>query len=107
MLRATPLGLNVPLWTAVFAAVALALDRWRRSRPDRRREWLLVVVLVFASLLAWRDSPWLMVLDLAGIFAALSLALVRVPAFRLRRTDLSELTDGVVSTSAARSAARR
>jgi hypothetical protein len=98
LLRATPLGLNVPVWAALFAATALALERWRRPRPDRRREWLLGVALVFAALLVWRDSTWLAALDLVGVFTALSLALVRVPAFRVRRTDLAELTDGAVST---------
>jgi hypothetical protein len=98
LLRATPLGLNVPVWAALFVAAALALERWRRPRPDRRREWLLGVALLFAGLLVWRDSAWLAVLDLVGVFTALSLALVRVPAFRVRRTDLAELTDGAVST---------
>jgi hypothetical protein len=79
-------------------AAALALERWRRPRPDRRREWLLGIALVFSALLLWRDSTWLAALNLVGVFTALSLALVRVPAFRVRRTDLAELTDGAVST---------
>jgi hypothetical protein len=59
LLRATPLGLNVLLWVTTVVAVLLALSRWHRARLTGGRRWMLPVLVLFASLVVWRDSPWL------------------------------------------------
>ena len=70
-----PRWLNVLLWIAAVVATLLALSRWQRAPLTGGRRWMLPVLVVFAGLVVWRDSPWLVSLDIFAIVVALTLAL--------------------------------
>ncbi len=65
LLRAPgPPGLNLSLWVASVAVAALALHRRAALALDRERVAWLVIGVVFAAGLAWRDAPPLKLLAL-------------------------------------------
>jgi hypothetical protein len=69
-----PLGLNLSLWIASVAIAALVLHR-RASLPlDRERIAWLVIGVVFAAGLAWRDAPPLKLLALGCATLTFALA---------------------------------
>src|SRR5215212_2242724 len=75
LMRATPWGLNVLLWTGAIAAAAIALlMRWRRRALAGGGHMLLLASLLFAAAFAWRDS--LALNFLAGLGLVLSLGLM-------------------------------
>src|SRR5438309_4201186 len=80
LLRATPLGLNVFIWVVAFTVTLAGLLRYIRAPLHYGRRWMVGPLVVFAALLAWRDSPWLQGLDLLGIALAVSLGALREPA---------------------------
>lgn len=74
LLRATPWGLNVLLWTGAFVCalfVLLARERWRLLKDGGH--WLLLVVVLAAAGFAWRDSLTLNFLAGSTLLVALSL----------------------------------
>ncbi len=74
LLRATPWGLNVLLWTSALGAAASALQVRRRGAKWRGdRTWLLAPLGCFAAAFAWRDSAMLNVLDALGVLGVLAL----------------------------------
>src|SRR5215218_11025014 len=77
LLRATPLGLNVFLWIAALAGVVVALARWRGAPLNGGRLWMIPTLLLFSALIVWRDSLWLVALDLFAIVVALSMGALR------------------------------
>jgi hypothetical protein len=100
LLRATPLGLNVLLWIAAVAAVLLGLSRWHRASLTAGRTWMLLVLVVFAGLIVWRDSPWLVSLDVFALVVALTLGSLRTPR-PVHRAGLVDYVVGLVYASAA------
>ena len=76
LLRAGPAGIGFPLWIALLAMTATALA-WRggRTLPGEARGWLLVAIL-FAVGLAWRDSEMLQVYDCLATIGALAMAAI-------------------------------
>ena len=82
LLRATPWGINLTLWTLALVAAALGLRR-RAGLDAAGRAWV-PMVLVIAVLMAWRDSPTLKALDLAALLLVLGLAMHRARGARLR-----------------------
>jgi hypothetical protein len=75
LLRATPLGLNVFLWMAVFVAAIAALVV-RRKRADIRGlqiHWFFIPLILFSAFFGWRDSNVLMVLNMVVILATLAM----------------------------------
>jgi hypothetical protein len=76
LLRAGPVGAAFPLWIALLAAGAVALCH-RADRPLSREAtgWLVVAVL-FAAGLAWRESDLLDFVDLLAAFGALAMAAI-------------------------------
>lgn len=81
-------ALNVFLWISAVAISAILLHRRAGMELDRGRvAWLLVGVL-FAAGLAWRDSPPLKLLALGSASLAFALAAYRVGADWTRRTDV-------------------
>lgn len=74
LLRATPWGLNVLLWTgAVVCALVVLLMRGRRRILTDGGHWLLLVVILSAAAFAWRDSLTLNFLAGLTLLVALSL----------------------------------
>jgi hypothetical protein len=100
LLRATPVGLNLLLWVAALLAVLLALAGWHRVPLTGGRRWMLPVLLLFAGLVVWRDSPWLISLDMFAIIVALALGSLRTPR-PLHRAGLVDYVVGLGFASAA------
>ncbi len=84
LLRATPWGLNAPLWTGLLALVSLTVARSRRVRLGDEGRWLLVPAILFAAALAWRDSPTLVFLNTLAAAVSLGLAATHSRSGRLR-----------------------
>ena len=100
LLRATPVGLNLFLWVAALVAVLLALSRWHRARLTGGRRWMLPVLVIFAGLVVWRDSPWLVSLDIFAIVVALALGSLRTPR-PVHRAGLVDYVVGLGQAGAA------
>jgi hypothetical protein len=91
LLRATPYGLNVLLWTVALLAALFALARWQRPLLVGIRTVMLVPLLASAALFLWRDSSWLAALNGVPLLASAGLCAARVPGFRLRSAGLGAL----------------
>jgi hypothetical protein len=100
LLRATPLGLNALLWIAALCTVVVTLARWRGAPLNGRRIWMIPTLLLFSALLVWRDSTWLVALDLFAIVVALSLGALRAPR-PAHRAGLTDYAVGLGHASAA------
>lgn len=74
LLRATPWGLNVLLWTALLTYALNGLIGHKPGVTVRCGKWAILPVLAFATMFAWRDSSVLKGLDAAGLLIALAMA---------------------------------
>jgi hypothetical protein len=101
LFRATPLGLNVALWTACFVAALLALARFGGLPLRREHRLMLVPLLVFSALVAWRDSPWLLALNLFAMLVAVTIGAMQSPARGLHRAGLVDYVVGLGTVGAA------
>jgi hypothetical protein len=101
LFRATPLGLNLFVWVAALGGVLIALSRWGDAPLMGGRRWMIPTLLLFSTLVVWRDSTWLVALDLFAIVVALSLGALRTP----RPVYRAGLTDYVVGLGHASAAA--
>jgi hypothetical protein len=83
LLRETPWGLNVFLWTGALVAAMLMLTRRRRSEfLSGQIAALHAALFLFAAMFVWRDS---MELKLANALAILTiLSLLTLPALRIK-----------------------
>ncbi|MGE5243386.1 MAG: DUF4153 domain-containing protein [Betaproteobacteria bacterium] len=89
LLRAPgPVGVNMSLWVASVAVAALALRRRAALEPDRERVAWLVIGVVFAAGLAWRDAPPLRLLALGCATLTFALAASRPDAAWVRRAGV-------------------
>ena len=100
LLRATPVGLNLFLWVVAIVVVLLALSRWHRAPLTGGRRWMLPVLVIFAGLVVWRDSPWLVSLDIFALVVALTLGSLRTPR-PAHRAGLVDYVVGLWYASAA------
>jgi hypothetical protein len=83
-----PVGLNLSLWVASVAVAALALHRRAALLLDRERVAWLVIGVVFAAGLAWRDAPPLKLLALGCATLTFALAAHRLAAAWVRRAGV-------------------
>src|ERR671917_1406317 len=91
LLRATPWGLNVLLWSGALLAALCALHaRWRGGALAGEGRWLVGAAVLAAAAFAWRDSPALRLLDAASLAVALSLVAWRA---RGRSVRLARIAD--------------
>jgi hypothetical protein len=89
LLRASgPPGLNMFLWIATIAAAAFVLHRRAGVELDRERAAWLVIGVLFAAGLVWRDSPPLKLLALGCATLTFALAAYRVVAAWVRRAGI-------------------
>jgi len=89
LLRAPdPVALNLSLWIASVALAALALHRRAGLALDRERFAWLVIGVVFAAGLAWRDSPPLRLVALGCATLSFALAAHRLAAAWVRRAGV-------------------
>lgn len=74
LLRATPWGLNLLLWSGALVAALITLAM-RRKRAVLKRENLVLhaALIAFAAMFVWRDSLTLQVLDVLVMLAILSI----------------------------------
>jgi hypothetical protein len=89
-------GLNVGLWLAAAAGAAWAVVRGLRLAAPRGRLVLAAPALLFALLIAFRDSPTLRLLDFLAIGVALSLPMWRPAAGVAWRATPGEAAAGIV-----------
>lgn len=83
LLRATPWGLNVFLFTLSLVGLAVTLTSWRGISLRGEGRFLVVPLVLFAALFAWRDSNTLTVINGLSLLVALSLAVLRSRSGRL------------------------
>jgi hypothetical protein len=90
LLRATPWGLNVVLWVLALVAFVWGVAAWRGVGLDGEGRWLVVPLLLFSALFAWRDSNTLAILNGLTLLIALSLAALRTRSGRLVVAGLAD-----------------
>lgn len=90
LLRVTPWGLNVLLWTGALVFAAAGLARWRGVDLKGEGGKLLLPVVLFAVAFAWRDSSVLKGLDGLALVLALSLAAGRTRSGRIIVAGVTE-----------------
>ena len=83
LLRATPWGLNVPVWVALLMLATGLLMKWRALQQARGVMWLIAPMIFFAGARAWRDSVALNLLAMTGLLLTLMLFLFRLRAGRM------------------------
>jgi hypothetical protein len=97
LLRATPLGLNVLLWTGgVGIAVVVLMLRWRPKALMDGGHWLLLTVFLSAAAFAWRDSLALNFLAGLTLLTALALMAWRARAGRIWLASITEYLLGML-----------
>ncbi|MGA9996410.1 MAG: DUF4173 domain-containing protein [Pyrinomonadaceae bacterium] len=97
LLRATPWGINLLLWTCALALATFALLwRWRREALKSEGQWLLLPVIFFAAAFVWRDSAPLQALDILALLVALSLYALSVSGGRIVRAGLFDYALGII-----------
>src|SRR6266511_5424166 len=95
----TRLGLGL-LWVAALVAALIALGLWRGSPLVGGRRWMAPTLIVFSALVVWRDSAWLVALDLFALVVALTLGALRTPR-PLHRAGLADYAVGLGYAGAA------
>lgn len=90
LLRVTPLGLNVFLWTGALAAAMTMLSlRRRRETLNAQTISLHTALIFFALMFVWRDSIELKLLNTFSILTIL--AILTLPALRIE-TNLAGIS---------------
>lgn len=90
LLRATPLGINVVLWTGALVASTGVVAAWRGVALRGEGRWLAVPLLLFAALFLWRDSSTLAVVNGISLIVVLSLAVLRSRSGRILTAGLAD-----------------
>ena len=67
LLRATPWGVNFPIWITLLVGLAVSFARWGRVGAGGEGRWLVLVAVVFASGIILRDSPVVVFLDVLAV----------------------------------------
>ena len=90
LLRATPWGVNLPLWLGLSAGVVGLWQRRVGKVVDAGATGLVALLFVFAAGFAWRDSAVLRGLDLFALLVLFALIGLRSRTGRLVTADVSE-----------------
>jgi hypothetical protein len=94
------LGLNAVLWAGAFVLALALLVRFAHAPLHQGRRLMAAPLLVFALLLAWRDSALLVAVNLFAIAGAVTLG-----ALRRTRPTHATVADYVLAAAQAGSAA--
>ncbi|MBZ5542084.1 MAG: DUF4173 domain-containing protein [Acidobacteriia bacterium] len=94
LLRETPWGLNFFLWAVALAALVQELSSWRTESLAGDGRWLLLPLIIFSALFAWRDSLTLKMLSILALLVAFSLILFRAQGGRVKAAGLMEYALG-------------
>ena len=98
LLRATPWGVNLPLWMGVAAAAAWALVPDRPNGRSPITGWPLLAVMFFALCFAWRDSSFLRFWNGVAILGALSLPALQMHGIQLRLARITDYAMGLAAS---------
>lgn len=96
LLRTTPWGINVILWTGAFLIAAAVLIRWQGIKIAPGIFWLSLPVLFFSVGIAWRDSNTLKSLNVMAICVAFALAALRSGSGQLIFGEVLEYSFGLL-----------
>ncbi|MBB4636698.1 DUF4153 domain-containing protein [Longimicrobium terrae] len=97
LLRASPWGISLPLWTALLVAAIVGLQRWTEA-DDAAVGWI-PLILGAASLAAWRDSPTLKALSITAVLVILALAMMRARGGSVRLAGLAHHALGIATSA--------
>ncbi|MCH8936692.1 MAG: DUF4173 domain-containing protein [Gemmatimonadetes bacterium] len=98
LLRATPWGVNLPLWMGVAAAAGWALVPDRPNGRSPITGWPLLAVMFFALCFAWRDSSFLRFWNGVAILGALSLPALQMHGVQLRLARITDYAMGLAAS---------
>ncbi|MBX7219353.1 MAG: DUF4173 domain-containing protein [Blastocatellia bacterium] len=98
LLRTTPWGLNVLLFSIGFLAAVLGVTRFFRHAALYRVQWLALAMLVFSSGIVWRDSSVLAVLNGMALFVALAMTVLSTQFGQVKIAGLIHYLLGVICT---------
>ena len=104
LLRATPWGINFPLWITALVGLTVLLAKCGSVSTGGEGKWLVFVALLFAAGVVLRDSPVVVLLDFLAVLISLSLAVWRGRSGSLRRSGVSEYVLGGAYAGAVTSA---
>lgn len=91
LLRATPWGLNISLWTSALAfALFVLLLRGRSKALAGEGRWLVLPLVFFSAGFTWRDSWTLQTLDVLALLITFSLIALRARGGRIRLAGMIE-----------------
>jgi hypothetical protein len=95
LLRGTPWGLNMTLWSGALALALFALLLRGRSRAlQGEGRWLWLPLVFFGVAFAWRDSLTLKTLSLLALLATFSVIALRARGGRIRLAGVMEYAVG-------------
>jgi hypothetical protein len=94
LLRATPWGVNFPIWVTVLAGLAALLAGWERVGTGGEGKWMVFVAVFFAAGLVLRASPVVVLLDVLAVVISISLAVWRGRSGSLLRAGISDYIMG-------------
>lgn len=97
LLRETPWGVNVLLWTGALVIAIYALhSRWgRESLRPAEGGWLVLPIVFFAAAFAWRASATLKLLDGLGLFVSFALLAWQARGRNIRLGSLGDYALGL------------
>ncbi len=90
LLKETPWGLNVLLAVALLLAGVFGISRWRRERLTGGGRWFALPALVFAGMLAVRDTATLNAFNVAAVLCCLAVLAYRGRAGRVVVAGIGE-----------------
>jgi hypothetical protein len=96
LLRATPWGLNAPLWIGALALSILAVAAWHNVPLTGGGRWLLIPAVIFAAGFTWRDSFTLQACYLLAVLIALALVAQRSLRGRVRVAGLIDYATALI-----------
>ncbi|HEX8391461.1 MAG TPA: DUF4173 domain-containing protein [Longimicrobium sp.] len=97
LLRTSPWGISLPLWTVLLVAAIVGLQRWTEAQ-DAAVGWI-PLALGAASLAAWRDSPTLKGLSITAVLVILALAMMRARGGSVRLAGLAHHALGIATSA--------
>ena len=98
LLRATPWGVNAPIWIAALVLSTVVLGRLGTVGLGNGGWWLAPLAVLFASFVAWRAAPMLIFLNVSMVLVVLSLGAIRGRQGSLKSSGIFEYVLGGLYT---------
>lgn len=96
-----PLGLNAGVWAIAFVVALVTLLRIGHIPLHQGRRLMAAPLLLFAALLAWRDSPLLQAVNLFAIAGAFAVGALRRTDRKIVHAEIDDYVAGAVTAGAA------